>query len=215
MGKQFYIIKERYTMKKMLSIIATTTAILTTSVACGRITSMTKVELIDPLPYVQHTPDNEIIEGNQTAHETINKLLNEEVSIGEDCPEGASVENCTVSTKEQEQYTCYTVEDYSKEKDIILFLFKDDTEGVVATEGNTSFIHDDDFIDMSWKDAENHKDNNYCGYAFAYHNGNSANAIVSSEVGTATSVWAYNPSSSEVRLIWCDYINCPIWKNYV
>lgn len=203
-------------MKKMLSIIATTTAILTTCMSCGRITSMTKVELIDPLPYKQFTPSEQIVEGNQTAHATLNKLLNEEVSIGDDCPAGASVENCTVSTKEQEQYTCYTVEDYSKEKDIILFLFKDDTEGVVATEGNTSFIHDDDFIDMSWKDAENHKDNNYCGgYAFAYHKGDSAKAIVSSSVGTCTSIWGYNPASSEVHLIWCNYMDCPIWKNYV
>ena len=144
MGKQFYI-KERYTMKKMLSIIATTTAILTTCMSCGRITSMTKVELIDPLPYKQFTPSEQIVEGNQTAHETISKMLKREIRIDEDCPEGSSVENCTVSTDDQEQYTCYTVEDYN-EKDIILFLFKDDTEGVVATESKTSFIHDDDFI---------------------------------------------------------------------
>lgn len=201
-------------MKKMLSIIVATTTILTSCLACGRISSMAKVELIDPLSYKQVTPDEKIVEGNQTAHDTISKLLNEEVSIGEDCPDGSSLENCTVVTDGKETYTCYKVEDYSDSNDMIIFLFKDDTEAVAATEGKNSFIHDD-FIDMSWKDDENHDDKNYCGYAFAYHNGNSANAIVSSEVGTATSVWAYNPSSSEVRLIWCDYINCPIWKNYV
>ena len=202
-------------MKKMLSIIATTTAILTLTTSCGRITSMTKVELIDPLPYKNYTDSEKIVEGNQTAHETISKMLKREIRIDEDCPEGSSVENCTVSTDDQEQYTCYTVEDYN-EKDIILFLFKDDTEGVVATESKTSFIHDDDFIDMSWKDAENHKDNNYCGgYAFAYHKGDSSKAIISSSVGTCTSIWGYNPDSSEAHLIWCDYINCPIWRNFV
>lgn len=198
-------------MRKTLSIIATAT-ILATSVACGRTSSsMIKVETTNPLSYKQYTPKSEVIEGNQTAVGTLSKLLGTKVSVGTDWPEGSGLGINPVVTEEKEQYTVYEVEDYSEGKTIV-FLFKDDTEGVAATEQNMAFVKDDS-IDMSWKDQNSGI--NKCDYAFAYHNGKTANAIVSSSVGTVTSVWGVDEKTAEAQLIWADIYDCPIWQNYM
>lgn len=208
-------------MFKVMAVLGIATIAATGFGACGQITEGSNTENVyatfDPqvsFMYSQVTPDDEIVKGDSTAVNTISNFLGKNVEHGSDYPRGSGVRICGMSRKEtDEKYMVYSVYDYKEDNDLILYLFRDDTEVVAATESANTFNNDEEFLVDGWNDPQNHNELNYneTYNVFAFHSEGKADAIMTESAGTCTSIWAYNADSNAVHRIWCDTGACPIW----
>ena len=102
----------------------------------------------------------------------------------------------------------YEVTDYSNGEQL-LFLYQDDTKVVEAIFSEERYLVGDK-LSTSFK-----KKDSYNGEAFAWTDGKKAVCAIDRNAGpSCTSIWAYNESANEVRLVYCDSFDCPIWYNY-
>lgn len=197
-------------MKKtttFLGIITTLVVSLLIMVACGTTPStMTKEQISEELRYRPYTPSNEIVEGKDTAVQTITNYLNKEVTVGTDYSEARMESNPTYD--ENYVYMRYEVNNLDS-KYRILYLYKDDTHVVEAVPTNETYISDDN-IDSSFKNVSS-----FNGEVAAWINGGKAVAVLNKDAGyRCSSIWGYDEATNEVKLIFCDSFNCPIWVNY-
>lgn len=175
-------------------------------VACGKTQfTMTDHEVAEAIRYRQYTPSNEIVEGNKTAVETISKFLNKEVSVGEKyyAPEMQG----RISYLENGVCKRYEVSGFTSNYKI-LYLYQDDTKITEAVPSNIDYV-DGDKVDTAFRNNAN-----YNGDALAWtYDGKATVVIDNANYPTCTSIWALDEQTNEVRLIWADYFDCPIWVN--
>ena len=167
--------------------------------------------------YQQVTPDDQIVEGNATALETIKTFLNvQNINVGNDYAISCNMESHPVydpATKAKERFMLYTVEDYDSDLNF-LYLFKDDTAIVESSNVDDEFILSERTINSN-NSAYRNEENSNQG-AFAWTHANSSYALMSADAGfRCTSIWGYDSSTETVTLVWCDCFNCPIWKSYL
>lgn len=196
------------TMKKTFTILGITLLVsMLIMVACGATPyTLTDSQISERLQYRQYTPSNEIVEGNATAIQTINKFLNKEVVVGEDYHKPTV--NGVFTYVGNDVCMRYEVTDYSNGEQL-LFLYQDDTKVVEAIFSEERYLVGDK-LSTSFK-----KKDSYNGEAFAWTDGKKAVCAIDRNAGpSCTSIWAYNESANEVRLVYCDSFDCPIWYNY-
>lgn len=202
-------------MKKAMLMIMT--VVMLTSVACmlGACNNRTKTDDVVfvhnddevSISYRNYTPKDSIVEGDSTAKNTIERLLGKQVEIGEECE---VVLTYNPMAGGREKYLYYCVDDVKLNNWQIFYLYNDDTSALEATETAKSFIVDDTKLDPSWKNEEYHNDSNFADGAFAWSANGTSEAILTDKTGVVTSIWAYESSTNEVHLIWCNS-KCPIW----
>lgn len=197
-------------MKKtttFLGLFTTLVVSLLFIVACGRLPStMTEKEISEELRYRPYTPANEIVEGKNTAVQTINEYLKKEVIVGNDDHE-ASVES-DPTFDSANVYLRYEVNNFNPDYRI-LYLYKDDTHIVEAVPTNETYILNDG-IDTSFKNVSS-----YNGEVVAWTYAGKAVAVLNKDAGyRCSSIWGYDKTTNEVKLIFCDSFDCPIWVNY-
>lgn len=161
--------------------------------------------------YKQYTPSDEIVEGSQTALNTLSKYLNCEVTETVDLSFGYQMNNNPVwgsTMSEEDGFLHYEVTEY-QEDNVIYFLFKDDTQVVEATLNESGFneegkvtVNPDMFASgkgaYAWYDSEN----------------KSANCLINEEgLYCCTSIWAKNTNTGDMVMLW-NNTNSPIWEHY-
>lgn len=195
-------------MKKTFAFLGITLLVsMLILVACGgKSNLMTDAQISERLQYRQYTPSNEIVEGNATAIQTINKFLNKEVVIDKDY--NTSTMESSFTNVDNDVCMRYEVSKYDTNMRIF-YLYKDDTHIVEAIPSDKTYVNGDS-LSTSFK-----KNDNYNGEAFAWVYDGKATCVLDQSAGPrCTSIWAYDESANSIRLVWCDSFNCPIWVNY-
>ena len=207
-------------MKKRYAFIILALLVFAIGTACGTDAAMMRNDdVVDDayiFEYKQFTPSEEIVEGNETALNTIKKLYDKDnLNVMADFSITFDMSSNPVygsNHSEADYYLHYKVSDYPAEYDI-LFLFKDDTEVVRGTNDKSCiYLNDDDKerVDKNFAvEVANYEDGVY-----AWKDNTSANAVLGKDVNyRCTSIWGYNENKNEVVLIW-NNLDCPIWHNY-
>lgn len=216
--------KKRFAILGFAAILVSTT-----SVACGSteqttettVTTVATESAVSNEPdyeelfaYTQYTPEEKIVEGNETAVNTISKFLDCEVNVGEDYQIPLTMLAYPASGEnENDIYRVYKACDYDSNKYSILFLFQDDTKIVEATDVSNSYIDDTYTISKDYMNEANSL--NYSDGAFASYADGKSTVFLSSESGyNLSSIWGYDSEDQKVSLIWINN-DCPIWKNHI
>lgn len=176
-------------------------------VACGKTQlMMTDEQIAEAMKYRQYTPSNEIVEGNYTAVRTISNFLNKEVTVGKDLI--VTEMNGIISYVENDVCRTYEVKGFGSNYKI-LYLYQDDTKVTEAIPSDINYVEGEK-VDPAYRNNAN-----YNGECLAWIYDGKATAIIDKNAGpTCTSIWAYDEQTNEVRLIWADVFDCPIWVNY-
>lgn len=193
-------------MKKMLTILGTAMLVVvgTLLVACGSHPHFSENEIVERLSYRQFTPSNEIVEGKYTAVNTLSNYLNKDITVGND-----------YFAAQMDGLRTYSSDDVCMRYEVsgfvptlrILYLYKDDTSVVEAMPSDKNLV-DGRKLSTSFKD-------NNGAEAIAWVYDGKATAVFDEKVcPTCTSIWSYDESKNEVKLIWCDSFDCPIWDHY-
>ena len=139
-------------MKKRYAFIILALLVFAIGTACGTDAAMMRNDdVVDDayiFEYKQFTPSEEIVEGNETALNTIKKLYDKDnLNVMADFSITFDMSSNPVygsNHSEADYYLHYKVSDYPAEYDI-LFLFKDDTEVVRGTNDKSCiYLNDDD-----------------------------------------------------------------------
>ena len=197
-------------MKKtttFLGLFTTLVVSLLFIVACGRLPStMTQEQISEELRYRPYTPANEIVEGKNTAIQTINEYLKKKVIVGNDDHEACTESNPAFDG--DNVYLKYEVNNFNSNYRI-LYLYKDDTHIVEAVPTNETYISGDS-INTLFKNVSS-----YNGEVGSWTNAGKAVAVLNKDAGyRCSSIWGYDQATNEVKLIFCDSFDCPIWVNY-
>lgn len=100
----------------------------------------------DTIPYKAFTPTDQIVKGEKTALKTISRKIGKEVSLSNtiDTVKGSSLISVVFKNNDtNEQLDYYSVKDFAKSERVILFLFNDDTDAVIAEKTDISFVDAD------------------------------------------------------------------------
>ena len=202
-------------MKKTLAIIGMVLLAATVGVVVTYSKSNAREEAVDPayiFEYKQVTPDDQIVEGSQTALNTINNYLGKDVTAAEDFSIESNMQAKPIfgdSESKSNYYFCYNASCPDNYK--VLYLYKDDTEIVEAGNNTKScvFLNDDEE-----KRVDKDTIANNSVYAWYDAEAKETNCVLNKDAGyLCTSVWCYDETTNEVVLIWNE-IECPIWANY-
>lgn len=215
--------KKRFAIMGLAAIL-----VGTTTVACGSVTPTAEVEGEDSnyevlnyeepdyeeiFVYKPYTPQEQIVEGNETAVNTISNFVNKDVKAGQDYYVTPAVISCVASVEgDNDIYRVYRALDYDADKYSIMFLFDDDTKVVEATPAAKAYVDDAFRISSDYKDVANSQ--NSCNGAVASLYDGKAEIILNSESGyNLSSIWGYDQTDETVYLIWVNH-DCPIWENH-
>lgn len=209
--------KKRFAIMSLAAILVSTT-----SVACSSTPETTKTKEIvskelnyeEVFAYKPHTPREQIVEGNETAVNTISNFIHCDVNVGEDYYVNPTIISFPASGENKNDvYRVFEAYDYDANKYSLLFLFQDDTKIVEATDVSKSYMDEACIISKDYMNETNTQ--NYCEGAFASHYGRGSSVFLNSESGyNLSSVWGYDQETQKVYLVWVDH-ECPIWKNHV
>lgn len=212
-------------MKKNLAIIGLAALMVGTTFACSEKASAkesvkevqettTELTFQDMFAYKPYTPQENIVEGDKTAADTISNFVGHAVTVGEEyhvtpCVSGYMAFDENDMNK---AYVAFQAIDYEADKYSILFLLDDDTKAVEATPTSKAIVKESYMVCSDYQSEAN--SHNSCNGAVASLYDGTASIVLNNESGYClTSIWGYDKTNETVYLVWVNH-DCPIWANH-
>ena len=208
--------KKRYAILCLASIMVSATmfACSTTQNAATNVSGQTgDIDYEQLFAYNNNETENEVTNGKETSVNTISNLVGKQVKVGEDYYLTPAVFSYPASSEDEKKvYRAFRVENYDSDKYSIMFLFKNDSKIVEATDSEKSYIDPYYIVDEDYLNETNSV--NFSNGAYAYKYNQKSMLILTSESGYGcSSIWGYDANKEEVYLIWYEP-SAPGWSDY-